>query len=194
MAEPDINAERHTAARSISSGNRDELVKFSLDLANKFGGRPVSKELREEESKSTVLTQAERLLQLKIIEYSRGVLRMPEADRTAGTLRLTTALFLLERTKAIRDAALKDNKLGLFSLYVSLRDDVCGLLGPSYYGSTFKDIAGAYLDIEPSIIAASKLCGFMRPPELVNIPDMYKMALGKRVEAALLPAGSARES
>jgi hypothetical protein len=103
---------------------------------------------------------------------------------------ILVALFLVERTKEIRDAALEKDNLGIYALYVSLRKDICELLSAPYYRMAFQDIARAYLGFEPAIIAASQLCGFLKPPELADIPDLYKKRLVGLVREAAQPAGS----
>ena len=153
MVERDIHAERREAlANSTLEGNRSDLIQFHLDLAKKFGSGSIPREMRDQEAASTALVPAGRLLELKKIEYARGVKnKMPDQEVNASILRLGTAMFLIDRVTEIRDAALKKNNLGIYALYSSLRDDVCRLLGPSYYSMPFKDIAGEYIIFEPSI-------------------------------------------
>jgi hypothetical protein len=196
MVERDIHAERREAlANSTLEGNRSDLIQFHLDLAKKFGSGSIPREMRDQEAASTALVQAGRLLELKKIEYARGVKnKMPDQEVNASILRLGTAMFLIDRVTEIRDAALKKNNLGIYALYSSLRDDVCRLLGPSYYSMPFKDIAGEYIIFEPSIAAASQLCGFMKTPEFALIPGLYQERLSEFVQAVLEPQESARKS
>jgi len=191
----DIYAERQKAlAGKIHAGSRDSLVNFYLELAKKFGARPISVQLREEEARSTRLDLAERVLDANIIGYSGRVLAMAEDENAEMQQRLTTAMFLLERTALMRDAALKKDDAGVFAVYDSLRDSVCRLLtpdppaSPDYYRMSFREICSVYLDLEPALIAGSRLCGFMPPPDLRRIPGVYQPRLADRVEQVTMPA------
>jgi hypothetical protein len=146
-------------------------------LANKGG---ITDSQRKKEQASTALDIAERLLTLKIAEFSPK-LDNPDDTVAEDAQRLTLALFLLERTTQIRDAALKKNQLGTYALYVSLRDDVCKMLASDYYQKNFTGIIHVYLDLEPQIIAASGICGILPPPSVAEIPDLYKKVLRARI-------------
>jgi len=149
--------------------------KFALAYTDK-----ITDSLRKTEDASTALSIAEKLLQLEIAKFSSR-LDNPHEGLKVDAQRLTLALFLLDRTAQIRDAALEKNELGIFSLYVSMRDGVCNLLVQGYAKKSFTDIIHVYLDLEPQIIAASDICGMLPPPSVADIPELYKKVLKSKL-------------
>lgn len=179
MAEKDPRAERQ-AALAAHLSDREELVNFHIQMAE-GSSLKIPAQMRAEEASSTAIADAERRLSMQIGGFAHVILKLDKADRALPSLRLTLAMFLLERTKQIRDAALAKDNLGIHSLYLSVREDVCALLGPSYYGMEFKDIISTYLDIEPRIMAVSQLCGLAMVPPAESIPSLYKKNLADAV-------------
>lgn len=177
MADGGIYGERQEgSARAAYWRTRGEMAESYKQLAE-LSTRHVPPEARREEAASSALATARLRLQLEIARFSGNILGMESNDRVEPMLRLTMALFLVERTVQIRDAALEKDNLGIYALYVSIRDDVCRLLDVQYYGMSFKDIVNVYLDIEPGIIAASQLCGLGMVPPAESIPGLYKKKL-----------------
>lgn len=170
-------------ARKAEGHKRDALKSIHLQLAQ-YSKKKIPPQMRGEEEASTSLAYAQHILDTQILGFSHRLLKMEAGEGTEATSRLTLAMFLLERTAQLRDASLEKDSLGLYALYVSIRTDVCNMLGSSYYGKTLSAIMAEYLDIEPRIIVASQLCGFMPPPEPANIPALYQKKLTELVGKA----------
>ncbi len=139
--------EKEMALRA-NAQNRGDLIKFYKALAMQ-DGKSVPPEMRKKEAQSTALSEAAALLKEKSGKAPAG--------------RLALAEFLLDRTRKVREFALKKDSLSLYSLYVSLRNRVTQMLGPGYYEKSGNEVLDDYLDIEPLVAACSELCGLSMP-------------------------------
>jgi hypothetical protein len=108
-----------------------------------------------------------------------------EVNASVG--RLAISMFLLERTRKLREAALKNDRISLYSLYVSLRNQICLTLVESYYSKLPEAVIADFLDVEPILTACSDLCGLEMPP-LGEIVSNYKKPLIQKLEQIRPPA------
>ncbi|MDD5340142.1 MAG: hypothetical protein PHV13_02745 [Candidatus ainarchaeum sp.] len=170
-------------AREGDAGSRNGLKSLHLKLSQ-YSKKKIPAHLRAEEAQSTELAYVQRILDTQILGYARRSSVMQKQEAFNASRKLAMALFLMERTVQIRDESLKQDNAGLYALYFSIRKDVCRMLGSSYYAKPFEAIMTEYLDIEPRISAASKLCGFLPPPEAANIPSAYQPRLVELINKA----------
>ncbi len=178
MADDNIHVARRTEfAGGIRTANSDAQVEFHLKLAGEFGSGPISEATRAREAADTTLVATERLLTLKLIEYKRSFNGMARPERRRMALNLVMAMFLTERTKEIRDAALKLDNLGAYSAYAALRQQVNTNLTSSYYNLASKDATLVYLDMEPCLIAALQLCKLPPVPTREEMGAAYQKKL-----------------
>jgi hypothetical protein len=167
-------------ARKRDAGSRNDLKSLHLQMAQ-YSKKKIPVDLRRAEEQSAELAHAQGILDTQILGYARRFSGMQKPEAFNAARRLAMALFLMERTVQIRDASLKQDNAGLYALYFSIRKDVCRMLGSSYYGKPFDAIMAEYLDIEPRISVASKLCEFLPPPEAANITSVYQPRLVERI-------------
>ncbi len=141
------------------SRNREDLISFYKKLASR-DPRQIPPKTRAEDSASKALEETEALLRKRL---------SGQGNKTA---RFSLALFLLDRAKTLHGIVMNQGNLSMYSLFVSLRNAVCLMLGPPYYLKTDRQIMDEYLDIEPLLTACSELCG-LQVPRLEEIMKSY---------------------
>lgn len=178
MVDDDIHVERRAEfARGIQQANSDAQVQFQLEMAKEFGSGPIPAATRAREAKDGTLEATGRLLTLQLIGFKRDFNNMQVPERRRMTDNLVLAMFLTERTREIRDAALKLNNLGAYSAYAALRQQVSTSLTSSYYKLASKDATLVYLGIEPCLIAALQLCKLPPVPTREEMGAAYQKKL-----------------
>jgi hypothetical protein len=181
MPEEDIYVRRDAdAALRTAIENRNELVKFYKNLAT-VSTQKLSRELKDEESKSTAMADAEKMLEAKIKDFcaKAPVLSKEEIDVYVG--RLCIAMFLTDRARTLKDLVMINNRLALYSLFASLRNRIFEVLAESYYSKTTTEVLGDYASIEPIITACSEVCGLPQV-SIKDIVFIYRKKLADRVE------------
>jgi hypothetical protein len=156
MDEKNIVEERAAElAKRIHLRNTEDAVEFYKSLAS-MDTRPIAKALLDEDSASRSISDAESLLKKKIEELREG-----GGDVPLG--RYSVALFIIDRTKKIRNLVIKQDINSLFSLFVSLRGRIEQMLSESYYGMKEEEALDEYIATEPLIRALSDLCDLSMP-------------------------------
>jgi hypothetical protein len=155
MADDVVEKRAQDLALHVERQNREETVAFYKNLAA-MDQHPVPPALLKYDSKDISTQNAQALLNEKIRALKSGMLR-------AEPSRFSLAMFLLDRLSKIKQAVSRENKTGLFSLYVSLREQLGQMLSESYYDLDERAAMEEYLAIEPLVCALSDLCGLSMP-------------------------------
>lgn len=162
----DILGERADALALGTRGrNRIDTIEFYKSLAA-MDQRPIGKALLKYEEKDESIGNSDALLRKKLGDLKSGALKMP-----AG--RFSVALFLLDRLGKIGQAVRKENKTGIFSLYISLREQVGLTISENYFKAEEAAALDDWISIEPLVAALSELCG-MSMPQMDEIAAAYK--------------------
>ncbi len=179
MAKDSYRRKELESASRTEASNREALVAFYKAMGQ-LSGNQIPKELAAEENSSTAIDEAQKLLDRQISESVEAAPAL--GKREMGTLagKLALAYFLIDRTKKLREIALKTNRLTLFSLYSSLRNRVCEVLAGAYYTKTSAEILDDYISIEPLLAACSELCG-LAVPAIEEIMDEYKARIADEI-------------
>lgn len=163
---PDILGERADAlALGTRRQNRLDTIEFYRSLAA-MDQRPIGKPLLKYEESDESVGNAEALLRKKLGDLKSGALKMPPG-------RFSAAMFLLDRLGKLRQAVRKADKTGLFSLYLSLREQVCLVISENYFKAEEAAALDDWISIEPLVAALSELCG-MSMPQMDEIAAAYK--------------------
>jgi len=180
MADEDLfsKREREMTLRTYAQ-NKEELIKFYKNLGQ--GKEKIPPEMRQEEKTSVVLEDTERILEKQIIDLAKTATTLPKDALKTSVTRLTIAMFVLERTKKLRELVLERDSLDLYALFVSLRNAVQEMLAPAYYTKSYEEAIGEFLDIEALITACSELCD-LTVPSITKISEMYKLKLAEKIE------------
>lgn len=157
MADDTYAGREKSLAMRTSKANREELVSFYRDMAA-MGEKPIPPKILQADSSDKVLLSAESLLKSRFSAAPKDA----EA-RDLAVSRFALALFLIERTRALRLAAVKRNHAGLFSLMITLRDEVRDLVDERYYSLSMEEIAANYSDLEPLLFVLSDGLGLPLP-------------------------------
>lgn len=170
------------AAIHIDESNRKQLISFYKQLGQRES-KGLSEELLTEERSSTALAEAEKIFNNQL--NARAAKKLQENEGVgeitdAANMKLALALFLIEHTKNLREAVLSKNHLSLFSLYASMRNQVCEMVGEKYYSKSFEEVKSDYKNLEPLIIAVSELCG-LTVPSLTDIIVKYGQRVSRRL-------------
>ena len=160
-------------ALQISSKNRLKPIHSYIELGN-LNPTPIPKQVIQSDESSTLLTEAEKLLEKSIAKFSKSDLK----NATAEVSRFSLAMFLLDRTTAIGNLVRKKNQSGSHSLYLSLRNQVCEFLDDGYYLDT---TLSSYVDLEPLLAACSDLCG-LAPIAIDKVMAEYKAKLAGKLD------------
>jgi len=177
MPEEGLFGQREAAASlSIFYKNRESIIRLYKDLS-RMTDKKIPKDMKEEDGKYKRLKKAESLLKKQIKEISKGQSKV----NTLHVARLSSAMFLLERTEEVHEAALKNDSLGLYSLYVSLRNMIVDTLDENYYSLSQDDLIAAYLSIEPLLSACLDLCGLAQI-DIQTAMKIYKHRLAEEVD------------
>jgi len=170
--------EREMTLRT-SAQNKEELIKFYKNLGQ--GKEKIPPEMQEEEKASVVLEEAEKVLEKQISDLSRTLRTLSKEALDNSVARLTIAMFVIERTKKLRELVLEKDNLDLYALFVSLRNAVQEMLAPAYYTKSRDESLGDYLDVEPLLTACSEICG-LTVLSITEISSEYNIKLAKKVE------------
>lgn len=167
-------------ALRIHETNRADAIEFFKALA-KGGKGKIPAELLKEENGSAGLDEAESLRKAHL----KSLAEMPEDDPgyDRAVARLCLAHYLIERAGKLREIILKENSVGAFSLFVSLRESILELLSEKYYGLPTDDILDEYDDLEPMLAACSEICGLKSPP-LSEIMGEYQRRLADELDGS----------
>jgi hypothetical protein len=153
----DVLEEREKGmALRVHSQNRADLIKFYKALGAQ-DGKHIPPEMKRKEAESKALERAQSIME----------------ERSARRDSLALAAFLIDRGMKVREIVLKKDSLSLYSLFVSLRNRLCDMLGPGYYEKSGKEVMDDYLDIEPLVAACSELCG-LSMPSIDEIVSSYR--------------------
>ncbi len=157
---------------STYMSNRDDLIRFYSDLARMTGGK-IPAEMKSDDGESSVLLDAQKNLDSALRLFSDASAKMSKDDLSAAVARLCLAMFVLERVRKLREITLAADNLGVFSLYVTLRNRAGKMLSEPFFSSSPQKMLGAWLDIEPLLNACSGLCN-LAVPELRAVMDEYQ--------------------
>ncbi len=157
----------------IHETNRQDAIKFYRSMAAS-GPEKIPAGMVAEERASKDISEAEARRKSQLASLSGLPKGSPALDALVAKLCLAT--YLIERTKKICELCIKQDKIGMFSLYLSLRQRVVSLLGEDYYGQEPGDILLEYSDVEPLLFACSELCG-LKPATLDEAMGEYKKRL-----------------
>ncbi|MFH1785754.1 MAG: hypothetical protein ABH842_04970 [Candidatus Micrarchaeota archaeon] len=153
---------------------KTDAIAFFKELAHMNSG-PISQNVINIDKNSKSLAETNLLFEKKLSEFSKS-----NMDSLAIS-RFCLALFFIERTNEIHNIVLTKNVGGLYSLYTSLRNQVCDLLNEKYYSASKDYILSFYLDLEPLLCASSDLCE-LPVPEITTIMETYKSKIADRLE------------
>jgi hypothetical protein len=167
-------------ALKIHETNRADAIEFYKALA-KSGAEKVPAELLKEEKGSKGIADAESRRKTQAATLSGMPEGAPEFD--AAVAKLCLAHYLLERTNKIREIILKENRVGAFSLFLSLKEAVINMLSEKYYGLPADQILDEYDDLEPMLAACSEICGLRASP-LTEVMNEYKKRLADELEGS----------
>ncbi|MEW6748512.1 MAG: hypothetical protein AB1295_02285 [Candidatus Micrarchaeota archaeon] len=145
----------------IHEENTASLVEFYKQLVE-MGEGEIPKRMLEEAGRSERMDSAENLLDNKLKLLKEGKVPLNE-EAALMTQRLCLAHFLLDRARKLEELSVKSDNISLYCLYLSLEERICDMLSEEYYGSSFMDIMGEYIDTEPVLSACSELCGLVVP-------------------------------
>ncbi|MBD3210534.1 hypothetical protein GF318_04100 [Candidatus Micrarchaeota archaeon] len=176
MLEDESMARQREAALSLitHSKNRNDLIRFYKELAG-MGNKKISASMKKEDKSFKGLKDAEKLLEKNIANIAKK--KKPGELEIA---RISLAMFLLDRANRVHEIVLKDNSLGKYSLYISMRNRIIQMLGNEFYSMDQDEMLSEYLDTEPVVTACSELCGIAAASasEAVRI---YKYRLAERL-------------
>ncbi|VVC04788.1 Uncharacterised protein [Candidatus Bilamarchaeum dharawalense] len=158
----------------VSSKNRRDQIETYTQLGS-MNANPIPDSIKDQ--KSTLLSDAQALLEKQIILFSKSDLKELEST----TAKLCLAMFLLDRTNSINSKVLIVNRSGLHSLFLTLRKQVCEMLGKDYYSKSTDEILSNYIDLEPLLVACSDLCGLPSAP-LEDVMRLYKSKLAQKID------------
>lgn len=159
--------------------NREDLINFYKSLGQQ-SKKKIPKEMKEDEERFKGIAEAQERMEGRIKAFAKASPEMSQGEADVAVGRLAIAMFLLDRTKKLRELALKGS-VSVYSVYVSLRNAACGTLSDPYYAKGPEEVLGDYLDIEPLLTACSELCGLSTPP-LEEMLAAYKEELAKELE------------
>lgn len=158
------------------SKNQKETIKFFKELGS-MNPNPIPSNVLKIDKDSTSLFEIESLMDKKLIEFAKA----SNKDVNLAVGRFCLALFLIEHTKKLHKTVLTKNRSGLYSLYTSLRNQVCDALTDTYYSSSHDDFLSIYLDLEPLFCACSDLCS-LSVPDISIVMKTYKSKVAARIE------------
>ncbi|MCI0504171.1 hypothetical protein L0Y65_05690 [Candidatus Micrarchaeota archaeon] len=159
-------------AISTYASNREGLIRFYQDLA-RMGKEKIPAQMKSEDEAPAALADAGKCLDDSVKLFAETATGLSEEGASTAVARLCLAMFLIERVKKLREISIRLDDLGVFSLYVTLRNRVTQTLSPSFFAGPSRDMLDKWLDLEPLLTACSGLCG-LAVPELGEIMDEYQ--------------------
>ncbi len=164
---------------SAEGQNREGLLSFYKSLGQ-LSVKKIPARIRGEDRESKVLSDSVAILKGKIDSFAKEAPSLTERQADISVGRLAIAMFLIDRTQKLRKVALERDSVSLYSLYLSMRNLVCGTLNESFYSEPPEEVISDFLDAEPIVSACSELCGLIVPP-LGEIVSEFKKQLADEV-------------
>lgn len=114
--------------------------------------------------------------------YVRDVPRPP--DFGIRVIRLSVAMFALDKLDDMRKAVAKNPNTTLIALLEVARSDAEKLFGEGYFSLTQDGLIHAYLDAEPSLSSLAKCCNIPLP-NLHEAVERYKLKVGQEIDSTV---------
>lgn len=123
----------------------------------------------------------DKLMSEMAASFARG--EEPE-DFDGKLAKLSIAMYLLEKTDQMLEAALRDNGTAMVALFVNAHAAVSHILDEGYFSRTDGQVIDSYLDGETAITACAACTG-VRLLALHHAVEDYKMRVAAQIESLM---------